>query len=212
MEPRFLPNDGSVIFCGRIISGFQDEAVVGAGHDARVECVRCIGPYEAMAVQLAGSLPFRYVEFEYNYKKGDNTLQKSKISRFVSGGLHTIYQATMKIPWLIVFFIALLSLLLFSDAGRSDALVGGWSPIKDVNDPHVVEIANYAVTEYDKRSGAKLKLLNVVKGQTQVVAGTNYRLILETTNDSATKNYRAIVWEKPWLHFRNLTSFDPLLT
>ncbi|KAK7410953.1 hypothetical protein VNO78_02207 [Psophocarpus tetragonolobus] len=118
----------------------------------------------------------------------------------------------MKIPCLIVFSIALLSMLLFSDAARSDALVGGWSPIKDVNDPDIAEIANYAVTEYDKRSGAKLKLSSVVKGQTQVVAGTNYRLVLETTNGSATKNYRAVVWEKPWIHFRNLTSFDPLLT
>ncbi|KAK7410980.1 hypothetical protein VNO78_02267 [Psophocarpus tetragonolobus] len=118
----------------------------------------------------------------------------------------------MKILCLILFSITLFSLLLFSNAARSDALVGGWSPIKDVKDPHVVEIANYAVTEYDKRSGAKLKLLSVVKGETQVVAGTNYHLVLETTNDAATKNYRALVLEKPWLHFRNLTSFEPLLT
>ncbi|KAK7412720.1 hypothetical protein VNO78_04293 [Psophocarpus tetragonolobus] len=118
----------------------------------------------------------------------------------------------MKIPSLILFSIALLSLLLFSNVVWSDTLVGGWSLIKDVKDPYVVEIANYAVTEYDKRFGAKLKLLSVVKGETQVVAGISYRLILETIDDSTTKSYQVLVWERPWLHFRNLTSFEPLLT
>ncbi|KAK7379926.1 hypothetical protein VNO78_34202 [Psophocarpus tetragonolobus] len=114
----------------------------------------------------------------------------------------------MKVECFLLLSIPFLSLLVVSDA----TTVGGWSPIKDVKDPHVVDIANYAVTEYDKRSGAKLKLLRVVKGETQVVSGTNYRLILTAKHESATTNYEAIVWEKIWLHFRNLTSFKPLLS
>ena len=65
--------------------------------------------------------------------------------------------------------LLLLSLVLVSYAARrSESALGGWSPIKDVNDSHVAEIANYAVSEYDKRSGAKLTLVKVSKGETQV--------------------------------------------
>lgn len=89
-------------------------------------------------------------------------------------------------------------------------MVGGWTPIKNITDPHVTEIANFSVTEYDKQSGAKLTLERVIKGETQVVAGMNYRLVLAAKDESATKNYEAVVWEKTWEHFRNLTSFKPV--
>ncbi|KAK7303382.1 hypothetical protein RJT34_14286 [Clitoria ternatea] len=111
----------------------------------------------------------------------------------------------MRLHYLVLF----LSLLVLRGV-ESASKPGGWSPIKDLKDPHVVEIANYAVSEYDKRSGANLKLVKVVKGETQVVAGANYRLVLKVSGGSATDNYEAVVWEKPWLHFRNLTSFKPL--
>ncbi|CAJ1962638.1 unnamed protein product [Sphenostylis stenocarpa] len=106
--------------------------------------------------------------------------------------------------------LVLLSLMLVSYAACSDAVLGGWRPVKDLKERHVVEIAEYAVSEYDKRSGAKLKLVSVVKGETQVVAGTNYRLVLKTKDGSAINNYEAVVWEKTWLNFRNLTSFKAL--
>ncbi|XP_054779054.1 cysteine proteinase inhibitor 1-like [Prosopis cineraria] len=109
----------------------------------------------------------------------------------------------------------LLSLLLVPlcaiSGGRAEAVIpGGWTPIPNLEDQHVMEIANFAVAEYDKRNGARLKLEKVVKGETQVVAGTNYRLVVATKDgsSSATKNYEAVVWEKPWQHFRNLTSFE----
>ncbi|KAJ1428679.1 Proteinase inhibitor I25, cystatin, conserved site [Sesbania bispinosa] len=106
----------------------------------------------------------------------------------------------------VILFLVFVSLSTFSAAQKKRGpILGGYVPIKDLNDPHVKEIANYAVAEYDKRSGAKLKLVKVVKGETQVVAGTNYRLDLEVT-----VRYQAVVWEKTWEHFRNLTSFKPL--
>ncbi|RDY02672.1 Cysteine proteinase inhibitor 5, partial [Mucuna pruriens] len=107
-------------------------------------------------------------------------------------------------------YLLLLSFVLVFYAAQSETILGGWTPIKDIKDRHVAEIASYAVSEYDKRSGAKLKLVKVVKGETQVVAGTNYRLVLKAKDGSATANYEAFVWEKTWLHFRNLTSFKPL--
>ncbi|XWS19307.1 hypothetical protein CRYUN_Cryun31cG0004300 [Craigia yunnanensis] len=109
------------------------------------------------------------------------------------------------------FLILLLSLLflpiIFSDA-RKDALLGGWTPIENIKDPHVSEIAEFAVAEYNKQSKTSLKLLKVVKGETQVVSGTNYRLVLKATDGAATKAYQAVVWEKTWQNFKNLTSFN----
>ncbi|TKY53951.1 Cysteine proteinase inhibitor 5 [Spatholobus suberectus] len=113
----------------------------------------------------------------------------------------------MKLVWLLLVSVVLLA---SSAVARKEVIVGGWSPIKNINDPHVKEIADFAVTEYDKRSGEKLKLEKVIKGDTQVVAGTNYRLTLAATDGSSSNNYEAVVWEKVWMHFRNLTSFTPV--
>ncbi|KAJ4835801.1 hypothetical protein Tsubulata_029235, partial [Turnera subulata] len=91
------------------------------------------------------------------------------------------------------------------------ALVGGWKPIKDLKDPHVIEIAEFAVGEYGRQAHAQLKLDKVLKGETQVVSGVNYRLVLAVKQEegAGSKRYEAIVWEKPWANFKNLTSFKP---
>ncbi|KAF1882014.1 hypothetical protein Lal_00038657 [Lupinus albus] len=88
---------------------------------------------------------------------------------------------------------------------------GGWAAINDINDTHVKEIADFAVIEHNKQSGDNLKLESIIKGETQVVSGTNYRLVLTASDGSAAKKYVAAVFEKPWEHYRNLTSFDPAL-
>ncbi|KAF4399502.1 hypothetical protein G4B88_022585 [Cannabis sativa] len=107
-----------------------------------------------------------------------------------------------------IFFLLGLLVPLVVSTGRhtTGALTGAWSPIEDLKDPHVKEIAEYAVSKYNKQSKSDLKLSSVVKGESQVVAGTNYKLVLAVKNGPA-KKYEAIVWEKPWQHFRNLTSF-----
>ncbi|TYI23699.1 hypothetical protein ES332_A06G182800v1 [Gossypium tomentosum] len=108
------------------------------------------------------------------------------------------------------FVLLSLSLLflpfIFSNAEKGH-LFGGRTPIKDIKDPHVMEIAEFAVDEYNKQSNSSLILQKVVKGETQVVAGINYRLVLKAKNGSMAKKYQAVVWEKSWLNFRNLTSF-----
>ncbi|MBA0786568.1 hypothetical protein Gotri_026545 [Gossypium trilobum] len=96
--------------------------------------------------------------------------------------------------------------LIFSNA-RKDALAGGWKPIKNIKNPHVIKIAKFAVDQYNKQSKVSLKLDEVVKGETQVVSGINYKLNLKAKDGSAVNTYEAVVWEKLWLHFRNLTSF-----
>nr|CAD1837713.1 unnamed protein product [Ananas comosus var. bracteatus] len=91
---------------------------------------------------------------------------------------------------------------------------GGWQPIKNVSDPHVQEIGKFAVAEYDNKSKAQLVFQEVVKGETQVVAGINYRLTLKASGQAkirgngavAVGEYEATVWEKPD-GTRQLTSF-----
>ncbi|KAM5588879.1 cysteine proteinase inhibitor 1-like [Rosa sericea] len=104
--------------------------------------------------------------------------------------------------------LAILAVLLPLAAAARGGLAGGWRPIKDINDPHVKEIAEFAVSEYNKKSGKKLEFQSVVKGETQVVAGENYRLVIAVKDNSAAAKYEGVVYEKIWEHTRELLSFD----
>lgn len=90
---------------------------------------------------------------------------------------------------------------------RKPVLVGGWQPIKDVKDPNVQEIAQFAISEHNKTAMTDLKYEKVVRGETQVVAGTNYRLVIAAKDGGVSKNYQAVVYERIWEGYRNLTSF-----
>ncbi|XP_030519270.2 cysteine proteinase inhibitor 1-like [Rhodamnia argentea] len=108
--------------------------------------------------------------------------------------------------------LLLLLLLLLAALLLSALAIGEWNPIKDVRNPHVKEIGEFAVAEFNKdpRHGADLQFQSVIKGETQVVSGTNYRLILAARDPAGVKNYEALVWEKPWEHFKQLKSFSPV--
>ncbi|KAL3740877.1 hypothetical protein ACJRO7_022066 [Eucalyptus globulus] len=113
---------------------------------------------------------------------------------------------------LIVAAAAVLLLLqvLAAGAARSEPLVGGWEPIKNLNDPYVQEIAKFAIKTHNDQAKTGLVLEKVVKGETQVVAGTNYKLVVAAKDGASTKNFEAVVWDKPWEHSRSLTSFKPV--
>ncbi|OAY68172.1 Cysteine proteinase inhibitor 5 [Ananas comosus] len=105
----------------------------------------------------------------------------------------------------------LLLLLLVEGEARGGAVAGGWRRIEDVGEAHVREIGEYAVAEHDRETGAGLAFVRVLRGETQVVAGINYRLVLQTNNNAAgSECYEAVVWEKAWQGFRKLTSFRPV--
>ncbi|KAK9089815.1 hypothetical protein Scep_028897 [Stephania cephalantha] len=106
--------------------------------------------------------------------------------------------------------LSLLILLLFLvivDGAR----LGGWAPANPEN-PHVVEIGKFAVDAHNKEAKTDLKFDRVVKAETQVVSGVNYRITLAATTGggAAAKNYEAVVWEKAWEKFISLTSFRPV--
>ena len=114
-------------------------------------------------------------------------------------------------------FILFLALVLCSLYVSQAALTGGWSPISDVKNSHIVKIGEFAVSEYDKQSKSGLKFVEVVSGESQIVAGMNYRLIVAANEgipiagNGESKKYEAIVWDKPWLKSMNLTSFKPAM-
>uniref|UniRef100_M4DLH7 Cystatin domain-containing protein n=1 Tax=Brassica campestris TaxID=3711 RepID=M4DLH7_BRACM len=114
-------------------------------------------------------------------------------------------------------FILFLALVLCSLYVSQAALTGGWSPISDVKNARIVEIGEFAVSEYNKQSKSGLKFVEVVSGESQIAAGMNYRLILADNEGVAiagngeSKKYEAVVWEKPWLKSMNLTSFKPAM-
>ena len=86
-------------------------------------------------------------------------------------------------------------------------ITGGYSPIKDINDPQVTEIVNFAVTEYNKRTEAKLKFEKVIKGEIQFVEGTNYNVTLSASNSSVSNTYETVVSENFQGDSKELTSF-----
>ncbi|KAG5242379.1 cysteine proteinase inhibitor [Salix suchowensis] len=74
------------------------------------------------------------------------------------------------------------------------ALLGGWSPIEDLKDKHVVEIAEFAVAEHNKEVKSNLKLESIVKGESQVViARITRQLILTVKGGKADEQYEAVV-------------------
>ncbi|XP_030553036.2 cysteine proteinase inhibitor 1-like [Rhodamnia argentea] len=93
-------------------------------------------------------------------------------------------------------------------AGITVAVVGGWKPIKNLSDPYVKEIAEFAVKTHNGEANTGLLLKSVVKGETQVTAGTNYRLVVEVKGGADAGRFEALVWDKPWEHFRRLSSFE----
>nr|GME01933.1 cysteine proteinase inhibitor 1-like [Ipomoea batatas] len=94
--------------------------------------------------------------------------------------------------------------------GREYPLVGGWSPISDPKAPQVVEIAKFAVDRHNEEAKANLQFESVIEGQSQVVAGMNYKLVIAAKDGGAGNKYEAVVWDKPWEKFRQLTSFKQL--
>ncbi|XP_023536176.1 cysteine proteinase inhibitor A-like [Cucurbita pepo subsp. pepo] len=89
---------------------------------------------------------------------------------------------------------------------------GQWEPIVNIMDPYVQELGRFAVMENNKNTMGHLKFICVIKGWTQVVAGKNYRLIIEACNGLGFPGtYEAIVYVKPWEKTWELIEFIPLL-
>ncbi|WCJ43596.1 Cysteine proteinase inhibitor [Euphorbia peplus] len=106
----------------------------------------------------------------------------------------------MKVQFVLICFLISIA--------TTVALTDNWIPFKDLKDPDVVEIANFAVNEHNKKANTKFKLETIEKAESRFFMGMNYRLLL-VVNECASKNkYEAIIWEKAVTHLA-LVSFKP---
>ncbi|XP_019171840.1 PREDICTED: cysteine proteinase inhibitor 1-like [Ipomoea nil] len=115
----------------------------------------------------------------------------------------------------LTLFSLAVATALFSNAvaalgGQKGPLIGGWSSIKDPKAPYVVEFAKFAIDAHNKEAKTNLKFKSVIEGQSQVVAGMNYKLVIAAEDGSAGNKYEAVVYDRPWDKFRELTSFKQL--
>ncbi|XP_073296615.1 cysteine proteinase inhibitor 5-like [Primulina huaijiensis] len=114
-------------------------------------------------------------------------------------------------PKFLSLLVVAFSILLASFS--IEASIAGWNPISNLTDPKVVEIGKFAVKEHNKRVNALLSFVSIVKGETQIVNGMNYRLIISATDAhaaNAESNYRVVVWDNPWRKERRLISFEKI--
>ncbi|KAF0921895.1 hypothetical protein E2562_020506 [Oryza meyeriana var. granulata] len=94
--------------------------------------------------------------------------------------------------------------------GGRGPLVGGWSKIKDVGDPHIQELGGWAVERHASLASDGLRFRRVMSGEEQVVSGMNYRLVVDASDPAGeSASYVAVVYEQSWTNTRQLTSFKP---
>lgn len=102
-----------------------------------------------------------------------------------------------------VFILALAAMA----AGTEAQLVGGFHSI-DAKSAEVMAIANFATSTIGQSMNDEkgMKLIKIVSAESQVVAGTNYKLELELQGSSGRLSCEALVFDQPWTNTRELTT------
>jgi hypothetical protein len=115
----------------------------------------------------------------------------------------------MRFKSLVVIFIVLFALVAADEE---------FHPI-DVNNPYMIDVTNFAVTEYNKHHNeqnskittTKLKFEKLIKDENKFLKyglGNHFRLTISANNGSTSNNYTANVVDEPSRHFRSLFSFE----
>ncbi|HEX8502076.1 MAG TPA: GerMN domain-containing protein [Pyrinomonadaceae bacterium] len=89
-----------------------------------------------------------------------------------------------------------------------DAPITGGYGERPANDRRVAAAAAFAVRERGRRTGRRVTLLSVRRAETQVVAGTNYRLLLSVREGRRAVDVTAVVYEN-LRGRRSLESWEP---
>ena len=114
-----------------------------------------------------------------------------------------------------LYLLTLLILSLYATAmgGRHGVLdEGQWQPIKNITDPYIKTLGEVSVYDYNNWTSSHLWFVKVLNGETSghYYDDFYYRLALEAKDSGVTKKYQAIVLERRYEYYRNLTSFTPL--
>ncbi|GAU12333.1 hypothetical protein TSUD_252840 [Trifolium subterraneum] len=121
-----------------------------------------------------------------------------------------------QIQSVVVIFVVLFALVATNEAIPTPE--PEFHPI-NITDPYVIELANFAVTVYNKRKSQVivvtpeyLKFEKVIDAEVLSLKygnGNYYRLDLSANNGTTSNNYTAYVIDMPLKHFRNLFTFNP---
>ena len=115
-----------------------------------------------------------------------------------------------------ILIIAIVGLLITDSTAAINAnlraelprTLGGYKSA-DVNDPTIKDIAAFATAALTKsQKSGQLKLIQIVKAETQVIAGVNYNLTLKlatVSSNSKSLICQVIVFEQPWTNTREVT-------
>ncbi|XP_042414465.1 putative cysteine proteinase inhibitor 7 [Zingiber officinale] len=107
------------------------------------------------------------------------------------------------------FFFFFISSQVFASA-KSVNRLGGWKTIVDTQDPNVQKVAKFAVSEYAKQQGQSFELVDVVAAQRQVVAGFNYRLLLEAKTSTGKVSKYGVLVDESLKGDLKLVAFEPV--
>ncbi|KAG6402305.1 hypothetical protein SASPL_139183 [Salvia splendens] len=87
-------------------------------------------------------------------------------------------------------------------------MLGGWTEVKDPSAPEYLILATFAVSEYNKQNNKALTLNSVIKAETQVVAGVNYRLRISARDEIRPNGtFQAVVYSQAAPTSLHLTDF-----
>ncbi|GJN08710.1 hypothetical protein PR202_ga26662 [Eleusine coracana subsp. coracana] len=98
---------------------------------------------------------------------------------------------------LATFYSSPAAVVIYITAMPATARPGGFAPI---NDAHVQELGAWPVTQHNKQANVGLRFNRVVSGESQIVSGVRYHLIIDVSNPDG--KYRADVGEQTWTNTR----------
>ncbi|KAK3433536.1 cysteine proteinase inhibitor 1 [Eucalyptus grandis] len=107
---------------------------------------------------------------------------------------------------LLALFLAVLPLSAIAAIGP-DIAGGIWEPIKDLKNEHIIAIAEFAVTDFNRKSHAGV-VLKDIRGGDSAAGDSDYRYLLHLTVEQPPSCYKAVVLEYNWLHHWEVLSFD----
>ncbi|KAG8388899.1 hypothetical protein BUALT_Bualt02G0173300 [Buddleja alternifolia] len=85
---------------------------------------------------------------------------------------------------------------------------GDITPIPDAAcNPKIIDLARWAVDEYNKENKTSLKFMNVICAAKQEVSGTMYYITLDAVNGCLMGVYEAKVWVQPCSNSKKLVEF-----